>query len=298
MTMSNEYNKPKGIAEVGESFEELLLRKSKMAKSTAVSNAYGQNKSSMPAQQQTQASKGFLSAKAEQNLQQYQTKEQKAQILRVWSMLMQAFGSKFTYFFGDEPDRSFMAFAASLTADGYKRLEANLYERLDEDKEWPPSLVRLSQLADSPTKETMYEARQRLFHNPVPVEQLNRVERYIKRYKMTEVRNFSDKYFESEFNRRYTQWFREVVLADMDIKIAEKQDSISDSIDSLTPTEHDKRREAEIAEGRAFDNKYGERIKKMLQDKVPEFEEISEEDALTLEQQKLADRIRKDTENR
>jgi len=136
-----------------------------------------------------------------------------------------------------------------------------------------------------------------LFDNPVPVEQLNRVERYIKRYKMTEVRNFSDKYFESEFNRRYTQWFREVVLADMDIKIAEKQDSISDSIDSLTPTEHDKRREAEIAEGRAFDNKYGERIKKMLQDKVPEFEEISEEDALTLEQQKLADRIRKDTEN-
>lgn len=300
--MSHDYNKPKNMNELGDSFEEHLKRQGRVAKKVAptvpVYN-YGNNSRSVAqhsTNQPPRTSSGF-SVQAEERMKRFENKEQTGQIFRVWAMLLAAFGSKLTHFFGDEPDSTFMAFAASLTPDGYKRLEANLYERLDEDKEWPPSIVRLSQLADSPTKEAMYNARQRLFHNPVPTNELDRVEKYVKRYKMSEVRNFSDQYFESDFNRRYTQWFREVVLQNMDERLAEREQTISDSIESLNPTVHDKRVDDEIESGKAFDNKYGARILEMLKGDPAEFEEIDEQDQVALEQRKLAKQIFDSTEN-
>lgn len=301
--MSNEHNKPKSMGDLGDSFEEHLKRQGRVAKkATAVAPArqesrYGsQGVAPHTRHQGVRTASGF-SVQAEERMKRYESKEQTGQIFRVWAMLIQAFGSKLTHFFGDEPDSTFMSFAASLTPEGYKRLEANLYERLDEDKEWPPSIVRLSQLADSPTKEAMYNARQRLFHNPVPTNELDRVERYVKRYKMSEVRNFSDKYFEAEFNRRYTQWFREVVLHNMDQVLAEREQSISSSIEGLNPTEHDKRIDLEVEQGKAFNNKYGERILQMIKGNDAEFEALSDEDAVAIEQRKLAEAIRKSTEN-
>ena len=40
---------------------------------------------------------------------------------------------------------------------------------------------------------------------------------------MSEVRNFSDRFFEAEFNRRFTQWFREVMLDDLDTQVEARQ---------------------------------------------------------------------------
>ncbi len=301
--MSNEYNKPKSMGDLGDSFEEHLKRQGRVAKkATAIAPTshaprYGSQAVTTHTRAQAPRTASGFSVQAEERMQRFENKEQTGQIFRVWAMLMQAFGSKLTHFFGDEPDSTFMAFAASLTPEGYKRLEANLYERLDEDKEWPPSIVRLSQLADSPTKEAMYNARQRLFHNPVPTNELDRVERYVKRYKMSEVRNFSDKYFETDFNRRYTQWFREVVLHNMDQILAEREQSISNSIDGLTPTDHDKRIDEEVEQGKAFNNKYGERIRQLIKGEPAEFEELTEEDSIAIEQRKLAESIRQNTEN-
>lgn len=283
--MNKEFNKPKNVKDIGETFEEHLARKSKVAKKIS-NTTHGVTKQ----RESGSENRGFLSPQVEQNLERYQDKQQKAQILQVWSMLMQAFGSKFTYFFGDEPDSRFMSFAASLSHDGYKRLEANLYERLDENQEWPPSLVRLSQLADSPTKEMMYQARQKLFHNPVPSCELNRVELYIRRYKMSEVRNFSDRFFEAEFNRRYTQWFREVMLDDLDTQVEARQKTLSDNINTFTSTEHDRRREEKVTNGEAFDHPLGERIKDLIDSKSNSWE------ALSSEQEELVQKIRRATE--
>jgi hypothetical protein len=118
----------------------------------------------------------------------------------------------------------------------------------------------LEQLADSPTKETMYEAQQKLYHMPVPLSQLNRVELYIKKYKMQEVRHFSERHFEAEFNRKYTQWFREVVIHDMDVKISEKQAEIQSFMDTQHTTDNDRRRDEDISSGMTFNNKFGQKI--------------------------------------
>lgn len=315
--MADNFNKPKNMSQLEESFEEHITRlgkQSKQARGTNLSRSssapQANNTNSSSRQVSSQAhtkrqTKNFntptltqnvsLSPKAIAALDMYKDKGQHIQVLKVWSMLMQAFGSKFNYYFGDEPDVRFMEFAASLGQDSYKRLEANLLERLDEDKEWPPSLVRLRQLANSPTKETMYNARQRLFHHPVPINELNRVELYIKRFKMREVRHFSEKNFEAEFNRKYIQWFREVVLDDKDIEIEEKQREINDYLENQSPTDHDKLRDARIADRTAFNHKYGKKILEAIQHKKEHSEEISNEEAERIEQLRLAQKIQKST---
>jgi hypothetical protein len=143
----NNHNKPKNVTQMQESFEEHLAR---MAKS-AEAHSHRTNSSNMVKSPQAPYKPKIanemdhsLSTTARQRLSAFQSREQKVQIFKVWGMLMQAFGSKFTYFFWDELDSSFMAFAGNLSSEACKRLETNLYERLDEDKEWPPSLVRLS----------------------------------------------------------------------------------------------------------------------------------------------------------
>ncbi len=161
----------KNVSELGVTFEERLAQLGKLSKH---SRGDGKNARTPISNQQN---RGFGSADASDTsvianpksraaLDEYKQRGQSKQILKVWFMLMQAFGSKLKHFFGDEPDVHFMKFAVSLTADSYKRLEANLLERLDEDREWPPSLIRLRQLAESPTKEMMYRARQKTVSLP------------------------------------------------------------------------------------------------------------------------------------
>lgn len=305
--MSDDFNKPKNISNVGESFEEHLKRMGKMSKQAnndkqLPQQAPGFNHRNVSASSNNKPSaftaNTSLSSKAKEALSQYKESGQHIQILKVWGMLMQAFDSKLRYFFGDEPDVHFMKFAASLTPDSYKRLEANLLERLDEDREWPPSLIRLHQLANSPTKEAMYKARQNLFHHPVPIKELTRVELYIKKYKMHEIRNFSDRYFESEFNRKYTQWFREVMLEDMDIKVAAKQSEIDAFLEEKKVTENDKLINESIANGTAFNHKFGQRISNVLKERSQNsVEDVSPQDAVLIEQKRLAEKIRKDLGN-
>ena len=283
--MSDNFDKPKDIASLGVSFEERLAQLGKLSKQTRVSNSpsQGHSSSAHPTQRKNSDldSSRSINQQSKQALDAYKEKGQSKQILKVWFMLMQAFDSKMKVFFGDEPDVHFMKFAASLTPESYKRLEANLLERLDEDREWPPSLIRLRQLANSPTKEMMYKARQHLFHHPVPIDQLDRVELFIKRYKMREVRSFSERYFEAEFNRKYTQWFREVILEDMDKKLEEERARISTYIDVESTNEHDKEIDQVIAQGKAFENPLGERIQQMLREKksqAPEISDVTEEE--------------------
>lgn len=287
--MSDNFNKPKDIASLGVSFEERLAQLGKLSKQTRGSSsganfpAQGQASSVHPAQRQNNDldSSRLINQQSKQALDAYKEKGKSKQILKVWFMLMQAFDSKMKVFFGDEPDVHFMKFAASLTPESYKRLEANLLERLDEDREWPPSLIRLRQLANSPTKEMMYKARQHLFHHPVPIDELDRVELFIKRYKMREVRSFSERNFEAEFNRKYTQWFREVILEDMDKKLEEERARISAYIDVESTNEHDKEIDQVIAQGKAFENPLGERIQQMLREKknrAPEITDVTKEE--------------------
>jgi hypothetical protein len=303
--MADDFNKPKNIAQIGESFEDHLNRLGKASKQTSNDNAGSQQvstynrKANHPTNTHLAAYKqnNALSPKAREALDQYKERGQHIQILKVWSMLMQAFDSKLRHFFGDEPDTHFMKFAASLTPDAYKRLEANLLERLDEDREWPPSLIRLHQLANSPTKEVMYKARQNLFHRPVPIAELGRVELYIKKFKMHEVKHFSERQFEKEFNRKYTQWFREVMLDDLDIKVEAQQSEIHSFLDAQPVTELDKRIADNISNGKAFDHKFGQRILDTLKAKsVQAVEESSQQEqhSVQLEQERLAAQIRKE----
>ena len=294
--MSDNFNKPKDIASLGVSFEERLAQLGKLSKQNRGSNAgvntpatnHGQTSAGYPAQRQTSEidSSRTINQNSKQALDAYKEKGKSKQILKVWFMLMQAFDSKMKVFFGDEPDVHFMKFAASLTPESYKRLEANLLERLDEDREWPPSLIRLRQLANSPTKEMMYKARQHLFHHPVPIDELDRVELFIKRYKMREVRSFSERNFEAEFNRKYTQWFREVILEDMDKKLEEERARISAFIDVESTNEHDKEIDQMIAQGKAFQNPLGERIAQMLREKKSQTPEISDVTAEEIAQER------------
>ncbi|WP_237360834.1 hypothetical protein [Vibrio marisflavi] len=286
--MSDDYNKPKNVSELGVTFEERLAQLGKLSKH---SRGDGKNARTPISNQQN---RGFGSADASDTsvianpksraaLDEYKQRGQSKQILKVWFMLMQAFGSKLKHFFGDEPDVHFMKFAVSLTADSYKRLEANLLERLDEDREWPPSLIRLRQLAESPTKEMMYRARQKLFHYPVPMNELDRVEQFIKKYKMREVKNFSERNFELEFNRKFTQWFREVILEDMDVQFDEIRKEMNHRLECDHFTENDKHIDDVISEGNAFNNPFGERIQKMLQEKHAMPEALSDQEASAIE---------------
>ncbi|CAM4202974.1 hypothetical protein [Vibrio agarivorans] len=300
--MTDDFNRPKNIADVGVTFEERLAQLGKLSKQSRdreqLPATQGNRVSNYQQNTNVSAPGGYPSRTAksrnEQALEEYKKQGQSKQILKVWAMLLQAFDSKMKHFFGEEPDVHFMKFAASLTAESYKRLEDNLLERLDEDREWPPSLVRLRQLANSPTKETMYKARQNLFHNPIPISELDRVELFIKRYKMKEVKSFSDRYFESEFNRKYTQWFREVVLDDMDIRLNEERERVQTYLDNEPVTENDRHREEMIASGEAFNNKFGEQILKMIREKNSEPEELTHEEVERIEQRKLADKMRQD----
>ncbi len=297
--MSDRYSKPKNISDMGVSFEERLEQIGKISKQARESginlavthkssaNIKAQNERSLASQKNVESTP-MANPRSQKALDHYKEKGQSKQILKVWFMLMQAFDSKMKMFFGDEPDVHFMKFAVSLNPESYKRLEANLLERLDEDREWPPSLIRLRQLANSPTKETMYKARQRLIHHPVPLNELDRVETFIKKYKMTEVKNFSERNFEAEFNRKYTQWFREVLLDDMDLRLEAQRKEISGYIEKEMPTEHDIRRDEIIAHGKAFDNKFGQKIKQLCQEKSAQPEEISELEGKSIEQERLA----------
>ncbi len=300
--MSDRYSKPKNVSDMGVSFEERLEQIGKLSKQSRQSGgnlSVTQRGQSAPSysnergQVSTDHQQPMMNPRSQKALDHYKEKGQSKQILKVWFMLMQAFDSKMKMFFGDEPDVHFMKFAVSLTPESYKRLEANLLERLDEDREWPPSLIRLHQLANSPTKEAMYNARQRLIHHPVPVAELDRVERFIKKYKMTEVKSFSERYFESEFNRKYTQWFREVLLEDMDLRLEAQRKEISDYIEKETVTENDIHREEVIASGKAFDNKFGQRIKAMCQEKHAQPEELSLQEEKEIEQRRFAEQSRK-----
>ncbi|MCG6212748.1 hypothetical protein K6U56_12315 [Vibrio furnissii] len=304
--MSDRYSKPQNVSDMGVSFEERLAQLGKLSKQSREGNGFPSATNSGLVNSNANSERGLASnknvesapminPKSQKALDHYKEKGQSKQILKVWFMLMQAFDSKMKMFFGDEPDVHFMKFAVSLTPESYKRLEANLLERLDEDREWPPSLIRLRQLANSPTKETMYNARQRLIHHPVPVVELDRVEKFIKKYKMTEVKSFSERNFETEFNRKYTQWFREVLLEDMDLRLEEKRKEISHYLEQELQTEHDIRREELISNGKAFDNKFGQRIKKMCQEKNVQAEEVPESEARVIEQERLAEQIRKKT---
>jgi hypothetical protein len=303
--MSDNFNKPKNIAQIGESFEDHLNRLGKISKQTKTGSTGSESRQMSSvhssryyptnANVATNKNHRSLSSQARDSLNQYKETGQHIQILKVWSMLMQAFDSKLRHFFGDEPDAHFMKFAASLTPDAYKRLEANLLERLDEDREWPPSLIRLHQLANSPTKEAMYKARQNLFHRPVPMTELGRVELYIKKYKMHEVRHFSERQFETEFNRKYTQWFREVMLDDMDIKVEAQQTEIHSFLQHPSVTELDKKIDADISSGKAFNHKLGQRILDVMKAKaVPVAEDQSPQYSVEEEQEQLAAQIRQE----
>ncbi|WP_243975106.1 hypothetical protein [Vibrio natriegens] len=291
--MSNRDNKPKNVGDM--SFEDYLSgvgktvgtpkpRQNKPTQQAASHPArrtqlqQGQQRSVPQTKEIKPVMEGDWSQQAAEDFAQY-TKQQSKQIVYTWGMLMQAFGSKFTVHFGDEPDKLFMDFAVGLTSDGFERLKANLYERLDENQEWPPSFTRLTQLADSPTKEMMYQARKKLFHHPEKdPNKLTRVERYIKKYKMHEVKMLSEQYFEQQFNRRFTLWFREVMFDDMDLVLEKEAKKFAES--NLVPTKHDKRREKEVQSGKAFSNPIGERIKKIMEEKKNHvvIEEIKEED--------------------
>ncbi|MEZ9466844.1 hypothetical protein [Vibrio breoganii] len=292
--MSYKDNKPKNVGDMSASFEDYLSAMGKIGGSPkprknqptqqVASNLVRRPQFQQAQQHSVPQAKGFKSVmegdwsqQAAEDFANY-TRQQSKQIIYTWGMLMQAFGSKFAVHFGDEPDKLFMKFAVGLTNDAFERLKANLYERLDENQEWPPSFTRLTQLADSPTKEMMYQARKKLFHHPErDFNKLTRVERYIKKYKMNEVRMLSDKYFEQQFNRRFTVWFREVMFDDMDLVEAEEAKKLAGS--ELVPTKHDKRREKEVQSGKAFSSPIGERIKKIMEDKKSHvmIEDITEE---------------------
>lgn len=286
--MSDKYTKPKNITQVGETFEDILKRKGKNSlERRSQENIQPYTNNSLPSNynysKKNNRSKS-LSENAKAELNKYREDDKHILILQVWNMLMQAFDSKLSYFFGDEPDARLMKFAASLTPAAYKRLEANLLERLDEDKEWPPSLIRLQQLANSPTKESTYNASMKLFHHPVPKKELDRVELYIKNYKMHEVRKLPERNFDSEFRRKYTLWFREVMLDDMDIKLEEKRNEINSYLENTEIKETDKLVNEKISNGDAFKNKFGSRILKAMKEKTENsVEEITEEEKISFD---------------
>ncbi|WP_415668889.1 hypothetical protein [Vibrio rarus] len=279
---------------IGTSFEEHLTNVGKQSKQSSVgkvreSNAtsYGIRNQNSPAANRNRTTefkynpsnrRGLSNPNAQRIFDEYHRRGQSEQILRIWSMLLQAFDSKMKHYFGEEPDKHFMRFATELTPDACVRLHDNLLERLDEDREWPPSLVRLRQLANSPTKEVMYQARQRLFHSPVPTAELDRVERFVKKHKMREVKSLSEKYFEKEFNRKYIQWFRDVIFDDMDIRLEEKQRETNQYVHASNESKHDQKVDKLISEGRAFDGPLGSRIQAMLSKSHVDVEELSDEE--------------------
>ncbi|MEZ9786611.1 hypothetical protein BCV08_11350 [Vibrio breoganii] len=297
--MNNDRDKTKRVGDViGSSFEEHLAKVGKQSKqsslakvreSNAPSYGYSQGNhntnSPSPSRNRTpdthykaSSRRGLSNPNSQKVFDEYHRQGQSELILRVWSMLMQAFDSKMKHYFGEEPDTHFMRFAAELTPESFARLKDNLLERLDEDREWPPSLVRLKQLANSPTKEVMYQARQRLFHAPVPMTELDRVELFVKKHKMREVRSLPERNFEHEFNRKYIQWFRDVIFNDMDIKLEEKQRETSQYVDAFSKTEHDQTVDKIISEGRAFYGHFGSRIQATMDAKAIEVEELSDDE--------------------
>ncbi|GAD80830.1 hypothetical protein VEZ01S_44_00330 [Vibrio ezurae NBRC 102218] len=295
--MNNERDKIKKISDViGSSFEEHLARAGKQSKQSSLgkvreSNApsyrrqnAGQNRA-LETRHNVSNRRGLTNPNSQKVLDEYHRLGKSEQILRVWAMLMQAFDSKMKHYFGEEPDSHFMHFAADLTPDSFARLQANLLERLDEDREWPPSLIRLKQLANSPTKEVMYQARQHLFHAPVPINKLDRVELFVKKHKMREVRSLPEKNFEREFNRKYIQWFRDVIFHDMDITLEERQQEISRHVQASTETHHDQAVNKIISQGQAFENPMGARIKSIIGNKHIQVDEITDDAAFVKQTQ-------------
>ena len=288
-------SKPKDIVELAkEDFQAYLERTSRSPKTSVAppkSNTLKPRTKPPEFNPETNSFKALFSPKTESLLNNF-TDEQKRLIGKVWRDMLDLFGNgKLRQEFGDEPSSRFMVFATSLTQESYTRLINNLTERLNEDKDWPPSLERFKQLKDLPSELEVQDARRRLLIESIRIEDCNRVEAYIKKHKKMHIRALSERNLEIEFKRLYQSSFRDV-LFDIDITKDKQQEEVSKIINQEHRTSNDVERDAyQLTEEKLNRmGTVGDRLKRIL-NRENMIEEITPVDPKRAEQEKLAKQI-------
>lgn len=289
-------NKPKDIVELAkEDFQAYLERsaiESKTALTPQTTTATSYPKPKQPEiNPETNSIKALFSPKTEALLNSF-SDDEKRLIGTVWRDLLDLFGKgKLRQEFGDEPGSRFMLFAISLTQDSYTRLIDNLTERLNEDKDWPPSLERFKQLKDLPSELEVQDARRRLLIERIKIEDCNRVEAYIKKHKKIHIQSLSERNLEAEFKRLYHNSFREV-LHDIDVVKDKEKEAVSQFVNQVHQTQNDIERDAyQLTEEKLNGmGKVGQRLKRILNHENI-MEDISPEEIKKTEQEELANQI-------
>ncbi|TFH92167.1 hypothetical protein [Vibrio ouci] len=246
-------DKPKNMMEVAkEDFQAYLERTSRESnksnsQGSLTSPRHPETKSNKAApiaiNPDTNSFKALFSPKTEALLNNF-SNEQKLIIGKVWRDLLDLFGKgKLRQEFGDEPGSRFMLFATSLNSESYLRLIKNLTERLNDDKDWPPSLEKFNQLKDLPSEIEVQDARRRLLVEDIKLADCNRVEAYIKKHKKTHLRALSERNLEIEFKRLYNNSFREV-LYDIDIAKDKQKEEVAKIVTQEARTAYDEKRDS------------------------------------------------------
>ncbi len=294
-------NKPRDIVELAkEDFQAYLARTSRDSKTALTTQGQAPAKPQYHAptkgkppvvNPETNSIKALFSPKTEALLNNF-NEEDRLLIGKVWRDLLDLFGKgKLRQEFGDEPSSRFMLFATSLTQDSYTRLIDNLTERLNEDKDWPPSLERFKQLKDLPSELEVQNARRRLLVESIKLEDCNRVEAYIKKHKKSHLRALSEKNLEAEFRRLYHSSFREVIY-NIDIAKDKQKEEVAQIVSLEHKTQHDINRDNFQLTDDKLDSmgKVGARLKRILK-RNADIEEVADEGKVALEQQALAAKI-------
>ena len=209
---------------------------------------------------------GNFTSKVQMMFEKYSEEEVK-KILLFWEMMLKAYGYGMRLTYGEEPDSSFCALAVSLTEEQMMRVADNVHDALIRDKNFAPAHEHLRMLSQRPTRREIIDAMDDLYYRPKPIKELSRVNAYIRKYHQSKISALKMEFFKSAFEDLYVHFWREVTMFNVDKRTEAEQAAVKESIKQTEATANDKKVEADIETGNAFNHKLGSRIARLLAEK-------------------------------
>lgn len=244
----------------GDTFDDHLAKVGNVAKRLKPHKAHTQTRSNIS------YDTGNFTSKVQMMFEAYSEEEVK-KILLFWEMMLKAYGYGMRLTYGEEPDSSFCALAISLTEEQMMRVADNVHDALIRDKNFAPAHEHLRMLSQRPTRREIVDAMDDLYYRPKPIKELSRVNAYIRKYHQSKISALKMEFFKSAFEDLYVHFWREVTIFNVDKRTEAEQAAVKESIKQTEATANDKKVEADIENGNAFNHKLGSRIARLLAEK-------------------------------
>lgn len=244
----------------GDTFADHLAKVSDVAKKVKPHQAHTATRSNVT------YDTGNFTSKVQMMFEAY-SKEEVKKILLFWEMMLKAYGYGMRMTYGEEPDKSFCELAVSLTEEQMMRVADNVHDALIRDKNFAPAHEHLRMLSQRPTRREIIDAMDDLYYRPKPIKELSRVNAYIRKYHQSKISALKMEFFKSAFEDLYVHFWREVTIFNVDKRTEAEQAAVKESIKQTEATANDKKVEADVKSGKAFNHDLGFRIAKLLAEK-------------------------------